>query len=85
MKEKNHSLHIVKLDEVRTFLAELLGSQEIASARCQGSATSWDVEAIESTDAEFFVKERISLFLKAAVGACDNERMRPVRRPFGVQ
>ena len=85
MKEEDYPLDVVQLDEIRAFLSQLLRPQKITPARCQSAATTGDIEPIEAAYSQLLMKERIRLFLKAAIGACDHQRMRAVRRPFRVQ
>lgn len=85
MKDKNHALHFMQLDEVRAFLAKLLGSQKVAATRCQSASAAGNIEAIESSNAQLFMKEGVGLFLKTAVGAGYDKGVRPVWRPFRVQ
>jgi hypothetical protein len=84
VEEKNHPRDFVQLDEVRALLAQLIGPDEITPARRQGAATTWDIEAVEARKLELTMEKRISLRLKASVGASDDESMRSVGRPFGV-
>jgi len=81
VKEQDHPLHAVQIDQISAFLSELLRANEITSARCQRAATAWHVKAVELREPKLSTQESIGRFLKSAVGAGDNKRVRSVWCP----
>jgi hypothetical protein len=81
VKEQDDPLHAVQLDQISAFLSELLRANEITSARCQRAAATWHVEAVELREPKLSTQEPVGRFLKSAVGAGDDKRVRSVWCP----
>lgn len=82
VEQQNHAPHFVKLDQIRALGSHLNCAEEIRSARCERAASTGNVEAIETGEAQLSVKKLVGLILKPAVGARDDKRVRTVNCPL---
>jgi hypothetical protein len=75
VKEGDHALDCVKLDQIFAFGAHLLGANGIGATRRECAPTSRHVKPIVSGDLELAGEELVGGFLQAPVRAGDNHRI----------
>lgn len=82
MKEQDDARDFVKLDEIRAFSAELLRAKKIASARCECTASTGNVESVEARETQLAMQKLVGLFLEPSVGTRNDESVRSIGGPL---
>jgi hypothetical protein len=64
---QNYSFDLVQFDQIPALAPQLLGPDEITTARCESASSAGNIEAVEANEAEAVCEKRVGLFLKATI------------------